>query len=512
VDGKKNGGGLVKWIIIALAVAATLIGIGMVAAGSRDHARVSRNPKAVHLCDEGTADLHAFRLRAAVEKLGQCLQEDPSLAEASISRTLAFLQLGERENMKRELSRADSLTAALKDERRRLVAELRLSTLGGSRFVAMRDSLYKVLQVEDPDNIHVLVAGAERAARTRDDAAVEKAWLRILEKDPNYANSYNMLGYLELNRGNYDQAIEHMQKYAFLAPDLANPHDSLGEVYMALGRYEEAEKEFVTSVTMQPDFYHSLINLGKVYLARGELRRGLELLENIRDKVAGTELEMRVDREIISTYLKAGMNEDLARATARFVANHTKDDASAVYRAVHLTYLGRTAEGRAVMDSSLAAWRAAPPYNDENREKARQGVESTANQFDGIVADIAGDHARAAESWAAALRILQPGTGRHELFYLDYRLAEALRLSGRPREALAQVDPVLAINPRLPESLLLKVRCHLELGQTEAARQTLTQLEWTLAKADADLPVVAETAALRRRLGAATAASAAPGS
>lgn len=173
-----------KWIIIALAAAAALIGIGLVAAGSRGQAKVSHNPLAVQLCDEGTADLHAFRLRAAVQKLEQCLQADPALAEASISRTLAFLQLGERENMKRELARADSLTAALKDERRRHVAQLRLSALGGSRFAAMRDSVYKVLQIEDPNNIYVLVAGAERAAMAQDDEAVEKAWRRILDVNP----------------------------------------------------------------------------------------------------------------------------------------------------------------------------------------------------------------------------------------------------------------------------------------------------------------------------------------
>lgn len=499
-----------KWIIIALATAAALIGIGLVAAGSRDHPKVSRNPHAVQLYDEGTADLHAFRLRAAVQKLEQCLQEDPALAEASISRTLAFLQLGERENMKRELARADSLTTALKDDRRRHVAQLRLSALGESRFGALRDSLYQVLQIEDPDNIFVLVAAAERAAMAQDDKAVEKAWLRILEEDPNFATSYNNLGYLELNRGNYEQAIEHMQKYAFLAPDLANPHDSLGDVYLALGRYEDAEAEFVKSVTMQPDFYHSLINLGKVYLARGELRRGLDLLENLRDKVAGSELEQRVDREIIVTYLKAGLNEELNRATVRFISRPANEAASADYRAIRLSYLGRLAEGRAVMDSNLAAWRASPPYLDPDRAKIRQHIESSAKQFDGIVADLAGNHARAAESWAAALRILQPGTGQHELFYLNYRVAEALRLTGRPREALAEIDPVLAINARLPESLLLKVRCHLELGEIETARQTLAQLEWALAKADADLPVVAEAAKLRSQLGAAAPASTKP--
>ncbi len=489
-----------KWLIIALAAAAALIGIGIVATGTHGEARLSRNPAAAELCEEGTADLHAFRLRAAVEKLGRSLELDPALAEASISRTLAYARLGERQNLKRELARADSLTAALRDERRRLVAQLRLSALPGSRFVTMRDSVYDVLLVQAPDDIYVLEAGANRAEIQQDDSKIEEAWRRILEKDPNYANSYNMLGYLELNRGNYDLAIEYMQKYAFLAPDLANPHDSLGEVYLALGRYEEAEAEFQASVKMQPDFYHSLINLGKVYLARGQIRRGVEIFEALRGEVAGSDLEKRVDREIISTYLRAELLPELGQATARFISRYPEEDASAVYRAVRLAHLGRVAEGRAVMDSSLAAWRAGPGYGQY--EKARQGVESTARQYEGIVADLAGDGARAAAAWAEALRILQAGAPRHELFYLQYRLGAALQASGRPREALAQVDPVLATNPRLPELLLLKVRCHLDLGETDAARATLSQLEWSLAKADADLPILAEAAAMRERLGA----------
>ena len=488
-----------KWLIIALAAAAALIGIGIVATGTNGEARISRNPAAAALCEEGTADLHAFRLRAAVEKLGRSLELDPALAEASISRTMAYARLGERQNLKRELARADSLTAALRDERRRLVAQLRLSALPGSRFVTMRDSVYDVLLVRAPDDIYVLEAGANRAEIQQDDAKIEAAWRSILDKDPNYANSYNMLGYLELNRGNYDLAIDYMQKYAFLAPDLANPHDSLGEVYLALGRYEEAEAEFQASVKMQPDFYHSLINLGKVYLARGQIRRGVEIFEALRGEVAGSDLEMRVDREIISTYLRAELLPELGQATARFITRYPQEDASAVYRAVRLAHLGRAAEGNAVMDSSLAAWRAGPGYSQY--EKARQGVESTARQYEGIVADLAGDGARAAAAWAEALRILQAGAPRHELFYLQYRLGAALQASGRPREALAQVDPVLATNPRLPELLLLKVRCHLDLGEADAAAATLSQLEWSLAKADPDLPILAEAAALRARLG-----------
>lgn len=494
-----------KWIIIALVAGAALVAFGLMASGSHDKGAASRNPEAMRLCDEGTADLHAFRLRAAVQKLGQALQADPALAEASISRTLAFAQLGERQNLKRELARADSLTAAVKDDHRRLLAQLRLGSVNGSRYYVMRDSVYQSLKVTDPENIYMLVAAAERAELAQDRDEVEKAWLRILAKDPNYANSYNQLGYMELNRGNYEQAIEYMQKYAFLAPDLANPHDSLGEVYLALGRYEEAEAEFVKSVTMQSDFYHSLINLGKVYLARGELRRGLDILEKLRGQVAGSELETRVDREIISTYLRAGLQDKLADATARFVAHYPDQDTAPIYRAVRLAYLGRSSEGQAVLDSTLAAKRADDVY--KRYEKARQGVESTAKQFEGIAADLAGDSPRAAAAWGSALRILAPGAPRHELFYLQYRLAAALNAEGKSREALAELDAMLAINPRQPDALLLKARCHRELGEKDAAIATLQALETALAKADPDLPILAQTAALRKELGVTAPAS-----
>lgn len=494
-----------KWIVIALAAAAALIGIGLFAAGSHDKGAASRNPEATRLCDEGTADLHAFRLRQAVQKLGLALQADPALAEASISRTLAFAQLGERQNLKRELARADSLTAALKNDHRRLLAQLRLGSVANSRYYAMRDSVYKALQVTDPENVYMLVAAAERAELAQDQDQAEKAWLRILAKDPNYANSYNQLGYLELNRGNYDKAIEYMQKYAFLAPDLANPHDSLGEVYMALGRYEEAEAEFVKSVTMQSDFYHSLINLGKVYLARGELRRGVDILEKLRGQVAGSELEVRVDREIISAYLRAGLQDQLAQATARFVDRYPEADASPIYRAVRLAYLGRTPAGQAVIDSSLAAMRADDTYT--RFEKARQGVESTGKQFEGIAADLAGDPARAAAAWGSAMRILEPGAPRHELFYLEYRLAAALHAAGKPREALAELDSMLAINPRQQDAILLKARCLRDLGQKDEAVAALQQLQAALAKADPDLPIQAQAAALAKELGTGAPAS-----
>jgi tetratricopeptide (TPR) repeat protein len=443
--------------------------------------------------------MNAYRLRDAVDKLERSLLLDHSLAEASISRAMAFAKLGERENLQIELARADSLTGIIGEENRRMLAELRLSEFEKSRFRAMRDSLLTQLERGSPRNINVLVAQANDARNSKDELAQEQAWLRILEVDPNYADSYNMLGYMELNRGNYDQAIEYMKKYAFLAPDLANPHDSLGEVLMVLGRYEEAEAEFRTAVTMQEDFYHSLINLGKTYLARGQLRRGLDILEKVRGQVAGSDLELRVDQEIVKTYLSAGLDRELERMTAQYIDRYPKDVFSCLLRGVRLAQIGQAEQGKAVMDSSLASWRQSDAYR--LYVKARQGIDGAGYQFEALAADAVGNPAVAAWNWQRAIEQMSD-MAPHELWFLHYRLAKAQLAQGDAAAALAGITPLLATNPRLINVLVLKVKCHLALDQEDQARATLEQLQWSISKSDEDFPARTAAAVLQARFAA----------
>lgn len=490
-----------KWMIMGLAAALLLIGLGVVLTGGEGGGTaVSADPEAALLCAEGTEDANAFRLVAAVDKLGRALELDPSLAEASIARAMALARLGRSAEYKRELARADSLTLLIADDQRRMVAELRLSGFLGSRAFALRDSLLGQLAQQMPRNIHVLVAQAGETQRLNDQAAQEEAWLRILEVDPSYANSYNMLGYLELARANYDKAIEYMQKYAFLAPDLANPHDSLGEVLMTIGRYEEAEQEFRAALKMQPDFYHSMINLARVYLARGQIRTGKEILAKVRGLVAGTELEKNVDRELVGTYVVNGLEDDLQRLIAGYVARYPDDHTSGFYRAMALAYRGRTQEGQAVMDSCLAAWRGGEAYGKS--AESRQSIDYADRQFDALVADVADDPETSARLWRRVVDLVDGERPFHETWFDRYRLAAALHAGGRPAEALAEIEPILAANPRALNVLVLAVRCFLDLDRLDEARQALEQLRWSVAKADEDFPARLTAAALAERLAA----------
>jgi tetratricopeptide (TPR) repeat protein len=365
-----------------------------------------------------------------------------------------------------------------------MMAQLRLTATPRSKFSSIRDSILDRLSVEKPDNVEVLVALTTRAET---DEERRKAWQRVIEADPNYAVSYNMLGYMELANGNYDKAVEYMQKYAFLAPDLANVHDSLGDVYFAQGRYEDAEEEYVKSVTMQPDFYASLINLGRTYLARGQISKGVDILEKVRGEIEGSTLEQRVDQQILQVLILYELEDKLDEMTARYIQKWPEDGNTALYRGMRLAYMGKFPEGQAVMDSAVTAWRLSESYKDQSGEK--QYIDRVSKLYQALVADLADPPATRVRHWATVVA-MDAELPMHEQWYDRWRLGEALLDDGKPREALEQIAPALDVNPRLINPLMLAVRCYLALEEPRTAREVLEQAKWALSRADADFPPV----------------------
>ena len=155
-----------KWMIMGLVAALLLIGLGFSLTGGNGRQAISDSPEALQLCEEGTKDLNAFRWPSAVDKLGQSLELDPTLAEASIARAVALYRLGRHKEMEIEAARADSLTEVINDDERRMLAQLRLSNFPSASRHGMRDSLLALLEVEAPTNIYVLEALAGKAKRT----------------------------------------------------------------------------------------------------------------------------------------------------------------------------------------------------------------------------------------------------------------------------------------------------------------------------------------------------------
>lgn len=77
---------------------------------------------------------------------------------------------------------------------------------------------------------------------------------RAIEALPDYAITYNQLGYAMMNLGKYDRAEEAFNTYIRLSPDVANPYDSKGDFFMSTGRYEEAYESYKKAYALDSGF------------------------------------------------------------------------------------------------------------------------------------------------------------------------------------------------------------------------------------------------------------------
>jgi tetratricopeptide (TPR) repeat protein len=151
-----------------------------------------------------------------------------------------------------------------------------------------------------------------------------------------------------------------------------------------------------------------------------------------------------------------------------------------------MAYAGQVEEGRAVLDSTVAVWRKGKEY--KKYPKGKRNVDSADFQFTALLADVVDDHDLAVENWAKAIAVTEGTKPFRDEWYARFRWASSLQAAGHCEKSLEIIDPVLAVNPRLINILVLKVECHLALRQGDKARQALEQLQWSLSKSDKDFP------------------------
>jgi tetratricopeptide (TPR) repeat protein len=486
-------------LVLILVLAFVLIGVGFVVNRASGPDLGTDSDDAARLYREGDELLNAFKFSAAIETLERALDYDPDFALAVATLAVAHRR-SERTTAADSLaSRAEKLADAIEDDDRRMLVQLKLATWGLGESKAHFDSLLTHLERSRPNDLDVLLARTERAKREGDDEALEKIWLDVLKRNPNHANAYNQLGYIAFWEGDYERAVSLLQRYAFLAPDLANPHDSLGEILMYMGRYEEAEAEFRKALGKEREYLPSILNLARVYLDRGQLHKGIDLLEKLREMTPGTNYEAKVDELAIGTYYAHQLWDELKNATARYIATFPDRGNSALYRVLRLTASDREEAATAVLDSLLTAWRSIPEYEEDPRVQHK--IDSAEAQMKALLCEHKSDPIGAQEQWGKALKLLEDRRP-HELVFMREQYARCLLTNDRPKQALEEATKVLQVNPRQLRSLALAAEASIALDRRANARQYVALLDKALVVADEDYPLRERLAELKRELSA----------
>jgi len=123
--------------------------------------------------------------------------------------------------------------------------------------------------------IELNVEGA-RALLQGDLTAAEACLSVALEYSPRFVEAWVNLGYVELRRGNFEQARRDFVKARDVNEDIPAPHHALGLLADKSGRGDEAEKHYRAALEVDPGFAPARANLARRLFARGQYEAARE--------------------------------------------------------------------------------------------------------------------------------------------------------------------------------------------------------------------------------------------
>ncbi len=125
-------------------------------------------------------------------------------------------------------------------------------------------------------------AGAEALARG--DLSTAEARLSVaLEYSPRFVEAWVNLGYVELRRGNFEQARRDLVKARSLNHDIPAPHHALGLLAEEQGDGPEAERCYRRALQVDPGFAPARANLARRLFLRGQYEDAREQFQRLRE-------------------------------------------------------------------------------------------------------------------------------------------------------------------------------------------------------------------------------------
>jgi Tfp pilus assembly protein PilF len=435
------------WLLV-VAVIAVLAGAGWWAARPPAEPWSSDDREAIAAFTEGMELKDKVYVLESVERFREALEHDPEFVAARLMLASSLATLGQKEAAKEESERA------LKADPSKLIGqELVMWEIAKLNAEKRGDEVPAALerfakQYPEDEYISRMLA-AHYAHRGEGELAVE--WYqKTLRLAPNDGLSYNMLGYIEMSRGNFAAAEANLRRYAFIAPDQANPHDSLGELYTLIGRWDDAERELRQALEINPRFVAAYEHLARLAALRGDAEaaeryvvQAVDVGEMSDGDVAGLRAAVRgwaalsrgdvvsLRQAVTDPAIKGG---DLDLALLRVIAAGRSGDA---------------AGARAAWEASREAW----PGLDE---KGSAPVRAMFDLMEAVVLLTEGRAAAAVDATTKADEKLTYNADMGEgILKLVVRLfkVEALAASGRADEARSLLGEVEAVNPAFPAAI-----------------------------------------------------------
>jgi len=284
------------------------------------HAQGGRFDRAAEFCEQaaaidpelpqvqyslGVAYFNAQRFDKAAAALSRALAADPN--HATVRRMLAIASV-ELEDYRR----AAALLADDPDRDRdpSLQYVYGLALVRGDR-AAEAEAIFTRLLTDHADTAELsVVLGHAYAQQGNYEAAVE-ALQRALQLKPDVADANNALGLIYLKQGKLPEAETALRAELATHPAAVKARERLATVLDLLGRTDQAAVELRTVLAAKPDFANAQYLLGKILLGRGDTEQAIGHLE-VAAQLAPDEANTRY--QLARAYQKAGRSADAEKA------------------------------------------------------------------------------------------------------------------------------------------------------------------------------------------------------
>jgi len=104
-------------------------------------------------------------------------------------------------------------------------------------------------------------------------------WHDCIKKSPNKANPYDNLGYVLLEKKDFDQAISYLKTAIRINPDYAEAHYNLGVAYQATGQTQKAIDNYLKTIQEEPYFAQAYCNLGHLFYEKKNYQEATRYLQ-----------------------------------------------------------------------------------------------------------------------------------------------------------------------------------------------------------------------------------------
>jgi tetratricopeptide (TPR) repeat protein len=208
-----------------------------------------------------------------------------------------------------------------------------------------------------PKAVQLNSAGA--LALAQGDLTTAEARLSVaLEYSPRFVEAWVNLGYVELRRGNFEQARRDFARARELNQDIPAPHHALGVLADEERNGAEAERHYRAALKVDPGFAPARANLARLLYSRGQYENAREQFQRLVEVAPGAVEGWVGEAE---TLLQLGREAEAEAVVARARGRLGDEPALRILAARQLMALGEWDEAEAAL---------APLVGDADRSRA----------------------------------------------------------------------------------------------------------------------------------------------